>query len=167
MDAYRESLEALFRAVREQTGTMPFKGNVSKARDVLQRHLDTMSSYIDAVYEQERVKERADALGGQELRDEFERVDGKRTNAHNAAMGSLNVVNRVFASYGLEPFIAVEEGEDRSSIGEKIAAYVSVVFLGADEPLSRSEAAILAHEKGCEHDARSQRLKGLLESFCA
>ena len=164
MSEYEERLRALFDAMRQQGFGPAFKGDAAKAKSVLQRNLDTMSRYIDRVYDQESLASELELRPtDQALRAQMEAADDVRTSAHNAAMASLRTVNRVFELYGLEPFIAVEPDEHRSSVGEKIAAYVSMVFLDVDQPLSRTDAAVRAHELGLGHGVRSQRLSELLD----
>jgi len=164
---YVEKLEALFAAMKDQHYSEFFKGDVAKAVKTLQLRLDTMSSYIDRVYEHESLERRIEQEGGADLRDELESANGRRTAAHNAAMSGLNVVNRVFAGYGLEPFIEVPEEWDRSQIGEAIAGFVGETFLGQDEPVTRSQAAVIAHDTGLTHEKRSEQVAELLQRLSA
>ena len=157
MNRFELKLAELFAAMELRGYDAYFKGSRDKAVEVLQRHLDTMSRYIDAVYAQEAAEAAMTQAGGQAARDEMERLNGARTAAHNAAMGSLNVVNRVFDGYGLDPFVVVDPADNRSDIGEKIADYVGAMFLGRDG-LSRTEAAKLAHDCGVTHAKRSAAL---------
>ncbi len=166
MNDYERKLQDLFVAMREQGFQPFFKGDADKALGTLHRHLDTMSRYIDRVLEQETLAAELDSdPTNKDLRTRMELSDNVRTSAHNAAMTSLDVVNRVFQGYGLEPFIVVEEGENRSSIGEKIASYVSVMLLGADGPLSCSDTAVLSRDLGLDHAARSTALQEFLQSL--
>ena len=164
MNTYEAKLAGLFEAMASRGYDAFFKGSRDKAVDVLARHLDCMSEYIDYVYAQEAFEVAMAGDGGQDARDELERLNGARTAAHNAAMGSVQVVNRVFEGYGQEPFIVVEPGDNRSDIGEKIAAYVSMMFLGR-EGLSRTDAAQLAHETGVMHAQRSEMLRQKLHEL--
>ena len=50
-------------------------------------------------------------------------------------------------------------------MGEKIAAYVSLTFLDAEEPLTRSDAAIRSRELNRDHDVRSAMLEEILQSL--
>ena len=50
-------------------------------------------------------------------------------------------------------------------MGEKIAAYVSLTFLDAEEPLTRSDAAIRSRELNRNHDVRSAMLEEILQSL--
>lgn len=164
MNQFEMRLAELFGAMARRGYDAYFKGSRDKAVAVLQRHLDTLSRYIDAVYEQEAAEAAMARNGGQGARDELERLNGARTAAHNAAMGSLNVVNRVFEGYGLKPFIVVEPTDNRSDIGEKIASYVGTMFLGCDG-LSRTDAAQLAHDRGITHAQRSAALAETLAMY--
>ena len=82
-------------------------------------------------------------------------------------MNSLNVINRVFDGYGLKPFIEVSEEWNRSDIGEDIAGYIGETFLGQDEPITRSQAAVIAHDTGLTHEKRSKQIAMLLERLSA
>ena len=164
MNCYEERLAELLSAMDGRSYAPILKGDRGKALSVLQRHLDTMSRYIDCVYEHESLEARLASEGGADLRDAMELANRRRTAAHDAAMGSLRAVNRVFEGYGLAPFIEIGQHDTRSDIGEKIAAYVSVMFLGCDTGLGRTEAAILAHDSGIVHARRSEMLAAWLAS---
>lgn len=165
MNEYEAKLGKLFEAMELQGYDAFFKGDRGKARDTLARHLDTMSRYLDAVYAQESAE--ATIAGGADkgARDELERLNGMRTTSHNAAMASLEVINRIFDAYGIEPFIEVDTMDNRSDIGEKIAAYVSVMFLGCDKGISRSDTARLAHETNVDQKKRSEILSTFLDKL--
>lgn len=161
---YQVALAGLLDAMEKQSYGRFFRGDRDKALSVLQRHLDNMSRYIDCVYEQESLERHLAAQACAGLRVAMEDANGRRTAAHNAAMGSLRVVNRIFDGYGLDPFIEIEPSDTRSDIGEKIAAYVSIMFLGSDAPLSRTDAANLAHASGVMHAQRGDMLASWLRS---
>ena len=164
MDEYEQKLAELFNVMKSRGYDTFFKGDQNKAIGVLTRHLDCMSRYIDVVYAHESFEGSMTKGGGQDARDELERLNGMRTAAHNAAMDSLNIVNRIFDGYDLAPFIAVESSDNRSDIGEKIAAYVGAMFLGR-EGLNRSDAAKLAHGLGMDHAERGKMLVKKLEGL--
>ena len=160
---FPERIIELVEAMEGQDFQFFFNGDPMKARSVLQRHLDNISAYIDRVYIHEDISSRRDTYSdAQAFRDDLEHANSMRTNAHNAAMDSLNVVNRIFDAYGLEPFIEVEPSMNRSDIGERIAGYISTAFLGSTKELTRSETAVLAHELGIEHEQRGIDLEDFL-----
>ena len=165
MSEYEAKIAALVEAMKDQEFEPVFKGDAAKARNTLELHLNTMSAYLDRVYEQESIERRMVTEGGAELRSENERANERRTSAHNAAMSSLNVVNRIFDAYGLPPFIAVVPDQNRSEIGENIAACIGCMFLGMNEGATRTNVAFTAHERGIGHARREGMLSEMLDGL--
>lgn len=68
-------------------------------------------------------------LGGDALREEMQNLDESRHNAHEAAISSLNMLNRLGSSYIGEPFADVDTC-DRYAVADFVGEFVQEVYAG-------------------------------------
>lgn len=64
---------------------------------------------------------------GQDLRDRVSEIDRQRHNAHEAAISSANMLNRMCAKNGLEPFFDGNTA-DRYEVADFVGDYVNEVY---------------------------------------
>lgn len=64
---------------------------------------------------------------GQEFRDRVSELDTSRRNAHEAAISSVNMLNRMCAKHGLEPFFDGNTA-DRYAVADFVGDYVNEVY---------------------------------------
>jgi hypothetical protein len=84
--------------------------------------------YVSAVTTMEATARNFAGRTGEDLRNAREETDSARTIAHNAAISSIKIVNRLCARHDLPP---VYEGPDeRRKYGDFIFALVSEIFGG-------------------------------------
>lgn len=64
---------------------------------------------------------------GQDLRDKLESIDQTRRIEHDAAIGGVNILNRMADRLGLEPFADIDTS-DRYAVADFIGTYVNEVY---------------------------------------
>lgn len=105
-----------------------FDGDKEEAFDFLGARLDAFPAYVNAVVRMETMmpiwRARYDT---QEFQDSVQRIDTERKHAHDAAIASVNILNRMSKSLGLEPFAEVDTN-DRHAVAEMVGNYVNEVY---------------------------------------
>lgn len=109
-----------------------FLSSVGKKGEKLQEAaffaFDDIVNYVNAVYTYCTLMPLVyTKYEGQELRDRVMNLDEKRTRAHNVAVGSCNMLNRIAELSGQEPFCPGPEAS-RQEVGDFCAKVVVEVF---------------------------------------
>lgn len=124
---YKEKEVALLKAF-ESTNYGFFDSDKDEAFNLLGRCLRSFPQYANAVINEQIttpiIHSRYD---GEELRNRIAELDTVRRNAHESAIGSLNILNRISAKHGLEPFAAIDT-KDRHAVAEFVGQYVNELY---------------------------------------
>lgn len=119
--------------------------------DTIGRAMKNFSEYVSAVNQMEFEKKIAtESLDGENLRNCVQELDQRRTNCHEAAINSCNILNRICKMAGVEPFCPdIEEGDPnrRYIIGDFCAVVTNIFFLkGVENVTSLDELVSLMDE---------------------
>lgn len=108
---------------------------------------------------------------GQELRERVSEIDRQRHNAHEAAIASVNILNRMCQKNGLEPFF---EGNiaDRYEVADFVGDYVNEVYnhgIGKTDDRGRElkgmERAVHQRQKEFDTSVPGKRLREVNAKF--
>lgn len=117
---YKERFELLVKAA----------GNDEDILTLIEDSMNTLSSYVNAVYAMEvQIQTLRFRLEGAEYRDAVMELDKRRRSAHEAAIASCSVLNRVASIIGAE---AMYTGnlDDRYEVADFCIAIVEELFRG-------------------------------------
>lgn len=110
------------------TGYQQFGGNKDKALEFLGSRLESFPDYANVVIREQvmtpiwRAK-----FDGQEFRDHVQDLDRQRRSAHDSAIMSVNILNRMSQSMGLEPFADIDTN-DRYAVADFVGQYVNELY---------------------------------------
>lgn len=125
--SYRAKQILIINALKA-TGYKMFDGDSADAMDFLERNLTSFPDYANVVIREQimhpiwRVR-----YDGQELRDRIQDLDHTRRIKHDAAIASVNVLNRFSKNLGLEPFADIDTS-DRHAVAAFIGSYVNEMY---------------------------------------
>lgn len=108
------------------------RGDDGKLDDMSARFLTnafvTFPDYANVVIrEQTMLPIWAARYEGQEYRDRVSEIDTRRHNCHEAAITGVNMLNRMCARHGLEPFFDGDTN-DRHAIADFVGDYVNEIY---------------------------------------
>lgn len=140
-----------------------FDGNKDEALDFVGDSLMSFPNYANVVIREQIMtpiwRNRCD---GEEFRENVERIDRQRRDAHDCAIDSINMLNRLNERLGLEPMFDVDT-TDRHAVAECVGKYVNELYNngignGFDDAV---------YEKTNEYDSKkvTQRLENTIETF--
>lgn len=125
---FRQKEETIIKTMAERNYDM-FDGNKNEALDFLGAQLESFPRYANSVIRMEQMQPILYArYEGQELRDRVTDMDKNRRIAHEAAISSLNVLNRFSKNLGLEPFADIDT-TDRYKVADFVGQYCNEVYL--------------------------------------
>lgn len=112
----------------EETNYEYFDKDKEEALDFVEEYLNKLIKYINIVVKEQEMKQiwklRYD---GEQLRDHLQDIDKERSIIHDAAINSLNILNRLSENLGLEPFADVDT-KDRHAVAELLGEYTHELF---------------------------------------
>lgn len=125
---YLEKEQAILAKLQSQNYAF-FDGDKEEAFDFLGARLQAFPDYVNTVVRMETMmpiwRARFDAP---EYQEHVQRIDTERKHCHDAAIASVDILNRVSNNLGLEPFAQVNT-KDRHAVAEFVGAYVNEVYL--------------------------------------
>lgn len=104
--------------------------NDEMALELIENNMDSLNAYVTAVYAMEvQLQTLRFRLEGEEYRDAVMTIDRRRRNAHEAAIASCSVLNRIAAMEGVAP---IYDGDlnDRYQVADFCIAIVEELFKG-------------------------------------
>ena len=117
---YREKFELLVK----------YAGNDEDLLSLIEDSMNTLSGYVSAVYSMEvQITTLRFRLEGAEYREAVTELDRRRRSAHEAAIASCSVLNRVAAIVGAENMYTGDLG-DRYAVADFCIAVVEEMFHG-------------------------------------
>lgn len=138
----------------------------------LTRAFTTFPDYANVVIRQQAMIPIWQArYDGQELRDRISEIDTTRRNMHEAAIASANMLNRMCAKNGLEPFF---EGDtnDRHAVADFVGDYVNEVYNhgigktdGQGRELTGMERAVHQRRENYDRSVPGKRLREVNAKF--
>lgn len=112
----------------QQTNYEMFDGNASDAFDFVAAQLEKFPAYTNIVIREQIMQPIWYArFEGENLRDHIQSMDERRKMAHDGAIKSIDILNRLSKNLGLEPFADVDT-KDRHAVAELVGQYVSEVY---------------------------------------
>lgn len=123
LDKERRIIERL-----QQTKYEMFDGDKEEAFDFVSEQLEKFPQYTNIVIrEQIMMPIWRFRYDGEELRDKIQDIDQKRKIAHDSAIASVNILNRLSKNLGLEPFADIDTN-DRHEVANFVGQYVNEVY---------------------------------------
>lgn len=135
----------------QETNYQLFDGSKEDAMDFLEDRLEAFPKYANVVIRQQimmplwRMR-----FEGQDLQDKIMDIDKSRRIAHDNAISSVNILNRISRTLDLEPFADIDT-TDRYVVADFIGQYISDIYnkgIGKnfdDATLNRTEEYDLGH----------------------
>lgn len=120
---YKERVAKLMGAVKDDSYMLDF------IEDSMNKFTDYMGhvAWMETRMQRLRIEE----VKGQEYRDAVQAMDAQRRSKHNVAMDTINQLNRLSVSKGLEPFYDGPIDHDhRTEIGDAVGNIVNEYFEG-------------------------------------
>lgn len=127
MSTFIEKERAILAKLKETDYEM-FDGDEEEALNSIESRLEAFPKYANIVIrEQMMMPIWKNRYEGQEYRDKIESIDASRRFAHEHAITSVNVLNRLSKSLGLEPFADIDTS-DRHAVAEVVGEFVNEVY---------------------------------------
>lgn len=105
-----------------------FDGDKEEALSFVEEKLTAFPDYANIVIrEQIMLPIWQNRCEGQELRENIQNIDAQRRNAHDCAINSMNILNRLNDNLGLDPFFNVDT-TDRHAVADAVGKYVCEVY---------------------------------------
>lgn len=105
-----------------------FEGDKDEAMEFLADKLEAFPRYANVVIRQQIMMPIwQQRFEGQEFRDKVQEIDATRRFAHESAISTCNILNRMSKSFGLEPFADIDTG-DRHAVAEFVGKSVNEVY---------------------------------------
>lgn len=124
---YLEREKALIGAMEKDNYAL-FDGDRDEALDTIANALESFPNYANSVIHMQVMMPLWQArCEGQEFRDRVQDADQSRRAAHEGAIASLSMLNRICVKQGLEPFAQVDT-KDRYAVADFVGQYVSEVY---------------------------------------
>lgn len=112
----------------KETNYAMFDGNKDEALDFIGEQLNAFPNYANTVINQQILTPIIYAREeGENLRDKIQDLDNKRRLAHESAINSVNILNRLSKNLGLEPFADIDT-TDRYIVADFVGQYVSQIY---------------------------------------
>lgn len=140
-----------------------FDGDKDEALDFVSDQLTAFPDYANVVIrEQVMMPIWQNTCEGSEFRENVQRIDAQRRNAHDCAISSIDILNRVNSQLGLEPFCDIDTN-DRHAVADTVGKYVSELY--GDGSGKTFDDAV--YGKTAEYDRKkiSERLSNTVKSF--
>ena len=96
-------------------------------RDIIEKMVSSAAAYINAVTDMKSKSYNFAGRTGEDLRTALERSDRERTNAHNALIAYVNIVNRICTAHNRNP-IYVGPTDLRRAYGDFAIQLVGEIF---------------------------------------
>ncbi len=107
-----------------------FDGDQEEALSFLQDQFEAMPDYANVVIrEQIMIPLWQSRCEPDEYRENIQSIDRSRRIAHDNAINSMNIVNRLSSNLGLEPFFDVDTN-DRHAVADAVGSYVCEIYNG-------------------------------------
>ena len=124
---YMDKQNELLLKLRE-TNYEVFDGDKDEALDFVGDSLTAFPNYANVVIrEQIMTPIWRDRCEPEDFRENVERIDRQRRDAHDCAIDSINMLNRLNDRLGLEPMFDVDT-TDRHAVAECVGKYVNEVY---------------------------------------
>lgn len=105
-----------------------FDGDKDEALDTLETELTAFPEYANVVIrEQIMVPIWRERCEPEEFRENVQNMDTRRRDAHDNAITSVNVLNRISSKLGLEPFADIDTN-DRHAVAEMVGQYTNELY---------------------------------------
>lgn len=112
----------------QENGYKQFGGDKDKALEFVGSRLQAFPDYANIVIrEQVMIPIWRARFEGQEFRDHVQDMDRQRRSAHDSAIMSVNIMNRMCQNHGLEPFADINT-QDRHAVAEFVGQYVNELY---------------------------------------
>ena len=126
MNKQNELLQRLYGTNYEQ-----FDGDQEEALSFLQEQFEAMPDYVNIVIrEQIMIPLWQNRCEPDEYRENIQSIDRSRRIAHDNAINSMNIINRLSNNLGLEPFFDVDT-TDRHAVANMVGNYVCEIYNNA------------------------------------
>lgn len=127
--SFMEKESALLRRLKETDYAM-FDGNKDEALDTVGSSLMSMPDYVNTVVRMQVMQPIwAQRCEQDEYMDNVQRIDRQRKHAHDAVIANVNILNRMSAGLGLQPFADVDTA-DRHAVADLAGRYVNEIYNG-------------------------------------
>lgn len=124
---YLDKEKELIRAIVQSNGG-PMFDSKEEAIDFVAKTMSAFPEYVNTVVNyQVKVPLIYARYEGAELQDRVMEIDRQRRNAHEAAIASVNILNRVCDKFGLEPFADVDTS-DRTKVADFCGRFVNETY---------------------------------------
>ena len=128
MSSIIEREQNLIRAMKEQDFQPFFEGDSDDAFDDIGRALDAFPNYLNTVVRMTTMQPIIYArYEGQEIRDRISDLDSRRKSAHEHAISSITMLNRICDAYGTER-IADIDTTNRYEVADFVGQYCAEVY---------------------------------------
>lgn len=159
---YAQKESAMIRKMRE-TKYAAFGGNKDKALEFVGARLKAFPDYANIVVREQimtpiwRVQ-----YDGQDFRDRISDIDRQRRSAHDAAIMSVNILNRMCDKMGLPAYADIDTN-DRHAVADFVGQYVNEIYNNGIN--GGMDSATLGRDRGYDSEKLDARLRALDESF--
>lgn len=127
MSQFIQKEEALLRRLRETNYDL-FDGDVDMAHKMLEDRLTIFPQYANVIIrEQVMMPIWRNRCEPEEFRQNCMDIDRQRKHTHDAAIDSVNILNRMSKALGLEPYADVDTN-DRYAVADFIGNFVNEVY---------------------------------------
>lgn len=124
---YLDKQDALLQKLHD-TNYELFDGDKEEALSFVGDQLMTIPDYANVVIKEQIMlpiwRQRCE---GAEYRENVQKIDAQRRNAHDRAINCMNILNRMNKGLGLEPFFDVDT-TDRYAVADTVGKYVCEVY---------------------------------------
>lgn len=128
MSTILEREQNLIKAMKQQNFQTFFEGDSEDAFNDIGRALDAFPNYMNTVVRMTHMQPIIYArYEGQEVRDRISELDNRRRSAHEHAISSITMLNRICDAYGTER-IADIDTTDRYAVADFVGQYCSEIY---------------------------------------
>lgn len=160
--SYLEKEQNIIKKLQETNYEM-FDGDKDEALDFVGSHLEKFPNYVNIVIREQIMtpiwKQRFD---GEILRNHIQDIDQQRKIAHDSAISSINILNRLSKNLGLEPFADIDT-TDRHTVANFVGQYVNELYNNGIG--NTMDDAVLNKTMEYNHKEPSKRLQELDQKF--
>lgn len=139
-----------------------FDGDKDEALSFVSEQLETFPKYANIVIkEQIMIPIWQYSCDGAEFRENVQKIDGERRNAHDCAIDSMNILNRTNKILGLDPFFDVDT-TDRHAVADTVGKYCCELYNNDGETFDAA-----TYDKKTEYNMNkvSERLSHTIAMF--
>lgn len=140
-----------------------FDGDKEEALDFISESLSAFPNYANIVVKEQVMlpiwKHRCEP---NEYRENVQMLDKQRRNAHDCAIDSMNMLNRLGDNLGLEPMFDIDT-EDRHAVADAVGKYICEVY---NDGIGKTfDDAV--YNKTSEYDSKkiNERLNAAINGF--